>query len=180
MDDLRSRHIVIGMFRDRTAANRAYDSLTPFGFTRNDLSLLMSNESHAQHFGEGDPAATQLTGNDEAPAGLGAGFADLAQRYGGQPGVRIFAMGALAGAVAVVCPSGSFGFVSNALIESGVPPERANLFQHGLNEGAIVFGVTLKRREDAEHVQRAWRNARGENIYLMGPEGDPTTDPPIR
>ena len=50
MADERSRQIMTGMFRDREAAERAYGCLATRGYGKDDVSLLMSDESRNRHF----------------------------------------------------------------------------------------------------------------------------------
>jgi len=52
-----------------------------------------------------------------------------------------------------------------ALMGSGIPEERAKIYETGIKEGGIVMGVTPRSDEDAEYFEREWRNARGEQIY---------------
>jgi len=52
-----------------------------------------------------------------------------------------------------------------ALVGSGIPEERAKLYEQGIREGGIVMGVTPRSDEDAEYFDREWRTARGEQIY---------------
>ncbi|HEY9405416.1 MAG TPA: hypothetical protein VIQ24_22390, partial [Pyrinomonadaceae bacterium] len=49
----RSR-MMTGMFRDRESAERAYGSLTSRGYSKDDVNLIMSDETRKKHFsGEG-------------------------------------------------------------------------------------------------------------------------------
>jgi hypothetical protein len=52
-----------------------------------------------------------------------------------------------------------------ALIGSGIPEERARLYDEGIKTGGIVVAVTPRTDEDADYLQREWTDARGEQIY---------------
>jgi hypothetical protein len=43
--------MLAGMFRDRASAERAYASLTHRGYTKVEITLVMSHEAQKRHFG---------------------------------------------------------------------------------------------------------------------------------
>jgi hypothetical protein len=43
-------NMVTGLFRDRDSAERAYQSLTDRGYDRDDVNLVMSDETRKRHF----------------------------------------------------------------------------------------------------------------------------------
>ena len=45
---------VTGLFRDRDSAERAYQSLTDRGYSKDDVNLVMSDETRKRHFSSGD------------------------------------------------------------------------------------------------------------------------------
>ncbi len=49
-----SRGMVTGMFTDRDSAERAYKSLESRGYTKDDVNLLMSDETRKRHFKNDD------------------------------------------------------------------------------------------------------------------------------
>ena len=74
MDETRARTsdemLVTGLFNDRPSAERAYDSVTARGYDKNDVNLVMSDDTRKRHF-TGAGTETEL-GNKAAK---GAGFA---------------------------------------------------------------------------------------------------------
>ncbi len=46
----RTDRLMTGMFRDREAAERAYECVTSRGYTDKDVSLLMSDDTRTRHF----------------------------------------------------------------------------------------------------------------------------------
>jgi hypothetical protein len=162
-----------GMFRDREAAERAYGSLKDRGYTADDVSLLMSDETRARCFPRDATATTELgTKAAEgagvgavAGAGLGALLAGLAAAGIAVPGLPIIAMGPLAAALAGGGTGGALGAVVGALVGAGIPESRAKLYDQGIREGGIVLGVSPRTEEDVEYFEREWTNARGEQIY---------------
>src|SRR5215472_31341 len=163
MADERSRQMMTCMFRDREAAERGYGCLTSRGYGKNDVSLLMSEEARNRHFPK--TATTTELGSKAAGGGLGALLLGLAAAGFAIPGLPILAMGPLAAALTGAGAGGAVGALVGALVGSGIPEERARVYETGIKEGGIVMGVTPRSDEDADYFEREWRNARGEQIY---------------
>ena len=165
--------LMTGMFRDRDAAERGYQCLRSRGYTDKDVSLLMSDDTRKRYFPADERDKTELgTKAAEgagigavAGGGLGALLAGLAAAGFAVPGLPIIAMGPLAAALAGGGTGGVVGAVVGALVGRGIPEERAKLYDRGINEGGIVFGVTPRTDEDADYIEREWTNARCEQIY---------------
>jgi len=165
-----------GMFRDRESAERAYQCVTSRGYTDKDVSLLMSEDTRTRCFPRdavtktelGTKAAEGAGIGAAAGAGLGALLIGLAATGIAIPLVPIIAMGPLAAAFAGGGAGGAVGALIGALVGYGIPEERARIYEQGIKEGGIVFGVTPRSDEDAEYIERGWTNARGEQIYRPG------------
>ena len=165
--------LMTGMFRDRESAERAYGSLTGRGYTKDDVTVLMSEDARRRHFGEGTPQtelgtkAAEGAGVGAAVGGtLGAVLAALAAVGTiALPGIGLIAMGPVAAALAGAATGAVAGGLVGALVGAGIPEERAKEYETGIKEGNIVMGVTPRSEEDAEYFDREWRNYRGERIY---------------
>ena len=172
----RSREIMTGMFRDRESAERGYECLRARGYTDKEVSLLMSDDTRNRYFSKDDPKKTELGTKAAEGAGvgavtgmgLGALLAGLAAAGIAVPGLPIIAMGPLAAAFAGGGTGGAIGALIGGLVGYGIPEERAKLYETGIREGGIVFGVTPKNDEDADYIERGWTGARGEQIYRPG------------
>ena len=171
----RSNRMMTGMFRDRESADRAYDCVTSRGYTDKDVGLLMSDDTRTRCFPRTEPVTELGTKAAEgagvgvlAGAGLGALLVGLAAAGIAVPGLPIIAMGPLAAAFAGGGTGGVVGAILGALVGYGIPEERAKLYERGIGEGGIVFGVTPRSEEDAEFIERGWTSARAEQIYRPG------------
>jgi len=172
----RSDRLMTGMFRDRESAERAYECVTSRGYTDKDVSLLMSDDTRTRCFPRdavtktelGTKAAEGAGIGAAAGAGLGALLIGLAATGIAIPLVPIIAMGPLAAALAGGGAGGAVGALIGALVGYGIPEERAKVYEQGIKEGGIVFGVTPRSDEDADYIERGWTNARGEQIYRSG------------
>ncbi len=172
MADDRTKHMT-GLFRDREAAERGYACMINRGYTSGDTSLLMSDESRQRYFpldGEpetelGSKAAEGAGVGAVTGGGLGALLAGMAAAGVAVPGLPIIAMGPLAAAFAGGATGGTLGAIVGALVGAGIPEERAQLYDKGIEEGGIVIGVIPRSDEDAEYFEREWTDAHGEQIY---------------
>jgi hypothetical protein len=68
----KNSNLVTGMFNDRDSAERAYTSLESRGYTKDDVNLLMSDDTRKRHFGD-DVKTTDL--GNKAMEGAGTGSA---------------------------------------------------------------------------------------------------------
>jgi hypothetical protein len=168
----RSR-MVTGMFKDRDSAERAYQSVTSRGYTKDDINLLMSEDTRKRHFSS-DVKETELGSKAMEGAGAGAAIggtagaiiaAILAAGTIAIPGVGIIVAGPLAAALAGAGAGGVAGGLIGALVGAGIPEDRAKLYESGIKGGGIVMGVNPRTDADAEHFEREWKNYKGEHIY---------------
>lgn len=172
----RSDRLMTGMFRDRESAERAYECVTSRGYTDKDVSLLMSDDTRTRCFPRdtvmktdlGTKAAEGAGIGGVAGAGIGALLVGLAAAGIAVPGLPIIAMGPLAAALAGGGTGGVVGALIGALVGYGIPEERAKLYEQGIHEGGIVFGVAPRSVEDADYIEHGWTKARGEQIYRPG------------
>jgi hypothetical protein len=74
------------------------------------------------------------------------------------PGLGIVVAGPLAAAVAGAGAGGVTGGIIGALIGSGIPEERAHVYEKGVKEGNIVMGVDARDQADADYFENNWRN----------------------
>src|SRR5437773_1682202 len=96
------------------------------------------------------PDGDSRTSRGGCTGGLGALLAGLAAAGIAVPGLPIIAMGSLAAAFAGGGTGGVVGALIGALVGSGIPEDRARLYDSGIREGGIVMGVTPRSAADAE------------------------------
>ncbi|MFP5392602.1 MAG: hypothetical protein ACLGI6_13830, partial [Gammaproteobacteria bacterium] len=166
---------VTGLFRDRDSAERAYNSLAERGYSKDDVTLLMSDETRKSHFGD---TQTELGSKAAEGAGVGAGIGGtIGAVLAGiaavgttlvLPGVGLVVAGPLAAALAGAGAGGIAGGLVGALIGAGIPEERVKHYEEGIKSGGIVMGVSPRSTEDEEHITRSWTDSRGEHIIGTG------------
>ena len=167
------RNMVTGMFRDRDSAERAYAALPSRGYTERDINLAMSEDTRRRHFGDG--ATTELGNKAAEGAGVGGAIgatvgaiAAAVAAVGSSlviPGLGLVIAGPAAAALAGAGAGGLTGGIIGALVGWGIPEERVKHYEAGIKEGGIVMGVTPRSDEDAEYIEREWKNSKGEHVY---------------
>jgi hypothetical protein len=81
------------------------------------------------------------------------------------PGLGLVVAGPIAAALAGAGAGGLTGGLVGALIGSGIPEERAQVYDEGIRNGGAVLGVTPRSQEDADYFENEFRTHRGEHIY---------------
>lgn len=169
-----STGMTTAMFRDRDSAERAYDSLHRRGYTKDDVNLMMSDETRKRHFGD-NTHNTDL--GDKAMEGAGVGSA-IGGTVGAViaaiaaigtsvalPGLGLVIAGPLAASLAGAGAGGLAGGLVGALVGSGIPEDRAREYEHGIKDGGIVMGVKHRNEDDARYFEDEFRRHNGEHIY---------------
>ena len=165
--------VLTGMFRDRDSAERAYNSAISRGYSKDDVNLLMSDQTRDTYFADGDDTAMGSKALEGAGTGsaiggtLGAIIAGVAAIGTSVllPGIGLVVAGPLAAALAGAGAGGLTGGLIGALVGSGIPEEQAAQYEEGIKNGGIVMGVNPRNDEDADYFENEFRTHRAENIY---------------
>lgn len=170
----KSDRMLTGMFRDRESTEQAYNSIHERGYTKDDINLVMTDETRKKHF-SGDVKETEIgtkaaegTGKGAAIGGTIGAIAGVVAAIGTSlviPGLGLVVAGPIAAGLAGAGAGGLTGGVIGALVGSGIPEERAKLYESGVKSGNIVMGVKPRNEEDAKYFEDKWRASRGEEIY---------------
>ncbi len=169
-------NMMTALFRDRDDAENAYQELLNRGYTRDDVSVLMSEESRTRYYGT-DAAANDSELGSKAAEGTGVGAAvggTLGAIIGAiaaigtsivLPGLGLVVAGPIAAALAGAGAGGATGGLVGALIGSGIPEETARNYESGLSAGGIVLGFRPRNASEANEVENVWQSYNGELIY---------------
>ena len=71
-NETKNSRLVTGLFNDRASAERAYEHVTSRGYGKDDVNVLMSDDTRKRHFGS-DGVETELGSKAAEGAGIGAG-----------------------------------------------------------------------------------------------------------
>jgi hypothetical protein len=136
--------LVTAIFNSRSQAEMAVDELLKAGFSRDDISLLMSESTRGREF-----AVKKTTKVPEATAAgmtvggvIGAVAAGLAA-VGTLviPGLSLVAAGPLVAALAGLGAGAAAGGLTGALIGLGIPEHEAKFYDQEIAKGGILVGV---------------------------------------
>jgi hypothetical protein len=171
-----SGRLVTGLFPDRASAEAAYESASTRGYSKDDVNLVMSDDTRTRHFaGENVGGETELGNKAAEGAGIGGAI-------GGTVGAVIAAVAAvgtslvlpglglvIAGPLAAAAAGGGVGAAGGgllgALIGWNIPEERVKHYEEGIKKGGILMAMRAKTDEDAAHFESNWKNNRGEHVY---------------
>ena len=178
-----SKNFVTGFFKTRAAAEAAVDAIIKRGYTRDDISVLMSDATKNKEF------AVQT--RSHAADGLGIGGA-----IGGTVGARLSRDGHdvllcdadrehveainasglsiegpveefTARAPAVLpeeLPGGATGGLIGMLVGAGIPEHRAKVYDAGVRGGGILLGIEAKSKEEVDKLKTLLEDIGAEHV----------------
>jgi len=160
--------LVTGLFKSKVAAEAAVDAVMKRGFTRDDISVLMSDATRSKEFA--------LQTRTHAADGLGIGSA-IGGTVGAViaaiaavgttlflPGINLVIAGPIAAALAGAGAGGATGGVIGALIGAGIPEYRAKVYESGLRGGGILIGVEARSEEEIDRLEELLDELGAENV----------------
>ena len=160
--------LVTGLFKNRVAAESAVDAILKRGYTRDDISVLMSDATRTKEF------AVQAKSHAADGAGIGGALgtavgAVLAAvvAVGSTiilPGLNLVIAGPIAAALAGAGAGAVTGGVIGALVGAGIPEYRAKVYETGLREGGILMGVEAKSNEEIERLEELLADVGGDHV----------------
>lgn len=180
-----SDRLVTGLYESPAHAGRAYQDLTTrHGYKADDVSVLMSDETRARHFGSATPgkefetveSGTEVETGSKAAEGAGIGGATglgvgaalgallAAATSIAIPGLGLVVAGPIAGAIAGAGAGGAAGTLMGALIGAGIPEDRAKVYDRGIREGGIVLGTRARDEAHAAELERDFTTHGGRDI----------------
>jgi hypothetical protein len=168
--------ILTAMFADSISAERAYNILIERGYTKDEINLIMSEETRKKYYPEAEVVITETgakTALGEAAVGSAIGgtigaIVGIVAAIGTSiviPGLGFIIAGpiiaGLAGAGAGVITGGLIG----ALAGAGIPEAHAKVYESGIKKGYIVLGVHPRNTEDADYFEQKWKEDKAFDIY---------------
>jgi hypothetical protein len=171
-----TKPVLTGLFRDRDSAERAYQSISDRGYTRDDVNVVMSDDTRRRHFSaNSDGRETELGNKAAEGAGIGGAIGGSLGAIAAAiaavgtsialPGLGLVIAGPLAAAIAGAGAGAATGGIVGALIGWGIPEERIKHYDAGIRDGGILMAVRPKNEEDASFFENSWKSNRGEHVY---------------
>lgn len=136
--------LVTGLFKARSSAERAIEDLVAHGWSRDDISILMSDATQGREFGlamatkapEGAATGGTIGGVIGAVAAglVAAGILVV-------PGLALVAAGPILATLAGLGAGAAAGGLTGALIGLGFPEHEAKFYNEQIEHGGILVGV---------------------------------------
>ncbi len=165
------RKMLTGMFADRESTENAYNTLHERGYTKDDINLVMSDDTRKKYFEKGNTEignkAMEGAGTGSAIGGAIGAVAGVIAAIGTSlviPGLGLIVAGPIAAGLAGAGAGGITGGLIGALVGSGMPEERARLYEKGVKDGKIVMGVHPRNEDDAKYFQTDWTSKKAEQV----------------
>lgn len=169
--------MVTGLFNDRDSAERAYQTLTARGYTKDDANVMMSEETRNKYYPAGSEHTSALADKTMEDAGKGAAIggtigATLAAIAAigttlALPGLGLLIAGPLAAGLAGAGAGGLTGGLIGALVGHGIPKEYATEYESGIKQGGVFMGVNPRTDDDAAYFENEWRT-HGQSVHAVG------------
>lgn len=172
-----NERMMTALFRDGEMADKALQELLDRGYSRDEVSVLMSEDTRNRYHGavtDGDPGNENRV-PDEKVADLTLGTT-LGTLIGGMIGAVVAASVATAGfglillgpiaATAFGATAGAAaGGLAGNLVARGMPESTAHGYEQGLREGGIVLGFNPRSEAEAREVETVWQRYNGELLH---------------
>src|SRR5688500_1244629 len=162
--------LVTGLFKSKVAAEAAVDAVMKRGFTRDDISVLMSDATRSKEFAiQTRSHAADGLGIGSAVGGtIGAVLAAIAA-VGTTlflPGINLVIAGPIAAALAGAGAGGAAGGLIGALAGAGIPANRAKVYEAGIKGGGILIGVEASsdEKEEIDRLEDLLSDLGGEHV----------------
>ena len=166
-----NKKMLTGMFNDRESVEDAYSRLHERGYTKDDVNLVMSDETRKKHFTKGKSEigskALEGAGTGSAIGAAVGAIAGVIAAIGTSlviPGLGLVVAGPIAAGLAGAGAAGVTGGLIGALVGAGIPEERARLYESGIKDGKIVMGVHPRNEEDAKYFENEWSSKKVEKV----------------
>lgn len=168
------RPILTGMFADRESTERAYNALSERGYAKDDINLIMSDDTRKKYYSDKDDdselgtKAAETAGTGSAIGGTIGAIVGVIAALGTSvliPGLGLIIAGPLAAGLAGAGAGGLAGGLIGALVGSGIPEDRAKIYESGVKDGHVVMGVHPRNDDDADFLENDWRANQAKDIY---------------
>src|SRR2546423_1063227 len=160
--------LVTGLFKTRVAAEAAVDAIIKRDYTRDDISVLMSDATKNKEFAiEAGTRAADGAAVGGAVGGVAGATLAAILAVGTNlvlPGLGLTIAGPIIAALAGLGAGGATGGLIGALVGAGIPEHRAKVYDAGIRSGGILIGVEAKTNEDADTLEQLLNDLGAENV----------------
>ncbi|MDQ1728626.1 MAG: hypothetical protein QOD33_751 [Pyrinomonadaceae bacterium] len=160
--------LITGLFKNRVAAEAAVDAILKRGYTRDDISVMMSDATRTKEFAlQARTHAADGAGVGGAVGGVVGAVLAAVVAVGSTiflPGLNLVIAGPIAAALAGAGAGAATGGVIGALIGAGIPEYRAKVYEAGLLSGGILLGVEAQTTDEAKKLEELLEALGGDHV----------------
>jgi hypothetical protein len=160
---------ITAVFQTRSESETALRKLDQAGFTKDQVTMLISEETRGKHFGITESSKAEEGAVAGATVGGLAGALYLALASAGTifiPGLNLLVAGALLGGLAGLGAGAVTGGLIGALVGAGIPEHEAKLYEDSVRKGAILIAVKATD-ENADWVKAILKDANAQSITAL-------------
>lgn len=161
------------VFNTREEADAAYHNLSQRGYGKDDVNVMMSDETRDRHFKNADHD-TELDDKVAENAGKGSIIGGSVGAVVGAiaaigsnvllPGLGLIIAGPLAAGLAGAGAGAAAGGLVGAFTGMGSSDEEAEIYKEHVKNGGIYMGFKPKHEDDARYTYDKWYDS-GMNSY---------------
>ncbi|HTH55921.1 MAG TPA: hypothetical protein VL728_07725 [Cyclobacteriaceae bacterium] len=168
----KQRSMLMGMFADRESSENAHLTLHDLGYSSDDITLIMSDETRRKYFTDDDSEtemqtdAVQREREDSAlddNNGAIGGIAAAIETSFKLPGEGVLIAGPIAEEVAHARTINKG--INGVLVDAGITQAQAKSYESGIRRGQVVIGVYTRSEEDAQEIESSWDSYNGIEIH---------------
>lgn len=160
---------ISGVFRSYTDFANLIEALNMRGYREDDLSVLMSENTHHQYFAPQE--------NTKAPEGATVGTLSggiLGALIGGLtlvgniivPGAGLLVAGPLVGALTAGAVGAATGGLIGGLIGAGIPEHEAKFFEDAIREEGRILVVAHVPHEETKEVKAVFERCNADRLKI--------------
>jgi hypothetical protein len=171
-----SAAMVTALFKSAEGVERAYNVALSRGYDRDDINLVLSEESRRKHFNVdqveaelADKAAQSTEKKHPAAAKIGGPIGGTAATIA--PALAAIGSAALlpglvlAGPIAIALAAGGAVAIAGGLVTAltnwGIPHSRIEEYESEIRQGGVLIGVQARNDADTAYLQNEWQAAGG-------------------
>lgn len=164
--------VVLGIYKSRAAVETGVDSLKAYGFSNEDISVLMADSEGTHPFAH--TKGTKAPEGAAVGAGTGAvigGTLGLLVGIGALaiPGVGPFiAAGPIMATMAGAGVGGVVGGITGSLIGLGIPEYEAKRYEGFVKDGGILLSVHADTSEEVDRAKKCLESTGADDISSTG------------
>lgn len=159
---------VSAVFKSHKAADKAIHQLDKAGFTDEQVSFVMSEDTRDNYIKE-----IKNTNKADEGAAAGAGIGGLAGAVAGIlmaagaiaiPGLNLIVTGALVSSLAGLGAGALAGGLVGGLIGAGIPEHEAKLYANEIERGNFLVSVQTQTKEEEQKVREIFSQNSADRI----------------